>query len=72
MIESVAQRRFLKRKAENNVEEGDGVRSRGDPKAVDESRRRLESDIIDHASERRGSGEGERMGTIRMLKEWDV
>ncbi|KAF8083794.1 hypothetical protein N665_0751s0010 [Sinapis alba] len=57
-LESVAQRRFLKRKAEKNAER-DGVRSGGDPSVVDESTRRLESDIIDHANERRGSGEEE-------------
>ncbi|KAF3565044.1 hypothetical protein DY000_02017781 [Brassica cretica] len=39
-LESVAQRRFRKRKAENNVE-GDGVRGNEVPNAVDESTRRL-------------------------------
>ncbi|KAL1217581.1 hypothetical protein V5N11_004744 [Cardamine amara subsp. amara] len=43
--ESVAQRRFLKRKA-GNVE-GDIVENRTDRNAVDESTRRLESDTID-------------------------
>ncbi|CAF1892206.1 unnamed protein product [Brassica napus] len=51
-LESVAQRRFLKRKAENNVESNR-------PNDVYESTERLESDTIDDANERRGSGEGE-------------
>ncbi|XP_010453578.1 PREDICTED: uncharacterized protein LOC104735470 isoform X1 [Camelina sativa] len=50
-LESVVQRRFLKRKADN-VE-------RGDTNAADESTRRLESDTIDNANEPRGeSGDG--------------
>ncbi|XP_006401098.2 uncharacterized protein LOC18018067 isoform X2 [Eutrema salsugineum] len=57
-LESVAQRRFLKRKADNNVE-GDCVDNRSDPNAVDESTRRLENDTIDNVNERRGTGEGE-------------
>lgn len=51
-LESVAQRSFLKRKAQN-------VDNRGDPNPVDESMRRLESDTIDNANERRGTGEEE-------------
>ncbi|KAG2280353.1 hypothetical protein Bca52824_051573 [Brassica carinata] len=51
-LESVAQRRFLKRKAENNVESDR-------PNDVYENTERLESDTIDDANERRGSGEGE-------------
>nr|VDC86508.1 unnamed protein product [Brassica rapa] len=60
-LESVAQRRVLKRKAENNVESDS-------PIDVDESTVRLESDTVDDANEQRGSG----MGTVGMLKEWDV
>ncbi|CDY43862.1 BnaC09g33810D [Brassica napus] len=42
-LESVAQRRFRKRKAENNVE-GDGVRSREGPNGVDERTGRMETE----------------------------
>ncbi|KAF3501128.1 hypothetical protein F2Q69_00044073 [Brassica cretica] len=52
-LESVAQRRFRKRKAENNVE-GDGVRGNEVPNAVDESTRRLASDNTE-----RGTCEGD-------------
>ncbi|XP_010483423.1 PREDICTED: uncharacterized protein LOC104761934 isoform X2 [Camelina sativa] len=56
-LESVVQRRFLKRKADN-VEE-DIVDKRGNTNAADESTRRLESDTIDNANEPRGeSGDG--------------
>lgn len=51
-LESVAQGRFLKRKAENNVKSDS-------PNDVDESTERLESDTIDHANEHRGNVEGE-------------
>ncbi|CAE6247380.1 unnamed protein product [Arabidopsis arenosa] len=51
-LESVAQRRFLKRKAVNV--EGDVVDNRGDQSAVDESTRGLESDIVDVINEQRG------------------
>ncbi|KAF8102525.1 hypothetical protein N665_0198s0225 [Sinapis alba] len=51
-LERVAQRRFLKRKAENSVE-GDGVRNREVPSGADESTRRLESDNIGNANEQR-------------------
>uniref|UniRef100_M4DV30 HTH myb-type domain-containing protein n=1 Tax=Brassica campestris TaxID=3711 RepID=M4DV30_BRACM len=60
-LESVAQGRVLKRKAENNVE-------CDSPNDVDEITERLESDTADDANEQRGSG----MGTVGMLKEWDV
>ncbi|CAA7032341.1 unnamed protein product [Microthlaspi erraticum] len=56
-LESEAQRRFLKRKAENHLE-GDCVDNRKDPSDVDESTRLLEDDTIDDVSERRGTGEG--------------
>ncbi|EFH40823.1 predicted protein [Arabidopsis lyrata subsp. lyrata] len=51
-LESVAQRRFLKRKTVNV--EGDVVDNRGDQSAVDESTRRLESDTVDVINEQRG------------------
>lgn len=51
-LESVVQRRFLKRKADNV--EDDIVDKRGDTNAADESTRRLESDSIDYANEPRG------------------
>ncbi|RID69020.1 hypothetical protein BRARA_C01142 [Brassica rapa] len=54
-LESVAWRSFLKRTAETNAE-GDSDRNRGDPNAVDESTRRLESDI-----RRSGSSEGRKL-----------
>ncbi|CAH2069542.1 unnamed protein product, partial [Thlaspi arvense] len=53
-----AQRRFLKRKAKNNVED-DSVDNRRARNAVDESTRRLENDTIDNVNERRGADEGE-------------
>jgi hypothetical protein len=54
-LESVAQRRFLKRKAVNV--EGDVVDNRGDQSDVDESTRRFGSDTIDIANEARGERE---------------
>ncbi|XP_013716715.2 uncharacterized protein LOC106435082 isoform X1 [Brassica napus] len=60
-LESVAQRRFRKRKAENNVE-GDGVRSREGPNGVDERTGRMESDNLDNSNENGDNRDAEGVG----------
>ncbi|XP_048598925.1 uncharacterized protein LOC106388208 isoform X1 [Brassica napus] len=62
-LEAVAQRRFRKRKGENNVE-GDGVRSREGPNGVDERTERLESGNIDNANENGDNRDVEGVGCL--------